>query len=322
MSFEADQTVARRRLRRQVSFWRVSAIVLALATALVLMTSGQDDGALSKLSEHVARVRVEGFISGDEKTLKMFKTLAESNRVKALILHIDSPGGSTVGAEALFEAVRKVAEKKPVVAVMDSVAASGGYATAVAADHVIARGNTITGSIGVIFQWPDVSQLLNTIGVKVEELKSGELKAEPSPFKPSSERAKAVAMQMIRDSFDWFVSLVAERRRLPIERVRLLADGRVYTGRQALQEKLIDGIGGEDAAVQWLATVKKIPQGMQIIDWKADEGFGPSGLGFAAFRGFLRVLGMDRWAQTLERMWRGTAVQLDGLQSVWHPDSQ
>jgi protease-4 len=129
-------------------------------------------------------------------------------------------------------------------------------------------------------------------------------------------------MQMIRDSFDWFVSLVAERRRLPIERVRLLADGRVYTGRQALQEKLIDGIGGEDAAVQWLATVKKIPQGMQIIDWKADEGFGPSGLGFAAFRGFLRVLGMDRWAQTLERMWRGTAVQLDGLQSVWHPDSQ
>jgi protease IV len=322
MSFEADQIVARRRLRRQVSFWRALAVVLALVAALVLMMSGGEEGALSKFSEHVARVRVEGFISGDEKTLKMFKTLAESNRVKALILHIDSPGGSTVGAEALFEAVRKVAEKKPVVAVMDSVAASGGYATAVAADHVIARGNTITGSIGVIFQWPDVSQLLNTIGVKVEELKSGELKAEPSPFKPSSERAKAVAMQMIRDSFDWFVSLVAERRRLPIERVRLLADGRVYTGRQALQEKLIDGIGGEDAAVQWLATVKKIPQGMQIIDWKADEGFGPSGLGFAAFRGFLRVLGMDRWAQTLERMWRGTAVQLDGLQSVWHPDSQ
>jgi protease IV len=322
MSFEADQIVARRRLRRQVSFWRALAVVLALVAALVLMMSGGEEGALSKFSEHVARVRVEGFISGDEKTLKMFKTLAESNRVKALILHIDSPGGSTVGAEALFEAVRKVAEKKPVVAVMDSVAASGGYATAVAADHVIARGNTITGSIGVIFQWPDVSQLLNTIGVKVEELKSGELKAEPSPFKPSSERAKAVAMQMIRDSFDWFVSLVAERRQLPIERVRLLADGRVYTGRQALQEKLIDGIGGEDAAVQWLATVKKIPQGMQIIDWKADEGFGPSGLGFAAFRGFLRVLGMDGWAQTLERMWRGTAVQLDGLQSVWHPDSQ
>jgi protease-4 len=322
MSFEADQIVARRRLRRQVSFWRVSAIVLALATALVLMTSGQDDGALSKLSEHVARVRVEGFISGDEKTLKMFKTLAESNRVKALILHIDSPGGSTVGAEALFEAVRKVAEKKPVVAVMDSVAASGGYATAVAADHIIARGNTITGSIGVIFQWPDVSQLMNALGVKVEELKSGELKAEPSPFKPASERGKAVAMQMIRDAYDWFVSLVAERRKLPIERVRLLADGRVYTGRQALQEKLIDGIGGEDAAVQWLATVRKIPEGTQIIDWKAEEGFGPSGFGFAALRGFLHVLGMDGWVPALERMWRGTAVQLDGLQSVWHPDAQ
>jgi protease IV len=322
MSFEADQIVARRRLRRQVSFWRVLAVVLALATALALMTAGGDDGALSKLSEHVARVRVEGFISGDEKTLKMFKTLAESSRVKALILHIDSPGGSTVGAEALFEAVRKVAEKKPVVAVMDSVAASGGYATAVAADHIIARGNTITGSIGVIFQWPDVSQLMNAIGVKVEELKSGELKAEPSPFKPASERGKAVAMQMIRDAYDWFVSLVADRRKLPIERVRLLADGRVYTGRQALQEKLIDGIGGEDAAVQWLATVKKIPQGTQIIDWKADEGFGPSGFGFAALRGLLHMLGMDGWAEALERAWRGTGVQLDGLQSVWHPDAQ
>jgi protease IV len=322
MSFEADQIVARRRLRRQVSFWRVSAIVLALIAALVLMTSGRDDGALSKLSEHVARVRVEGFISGDEKTLKMFKTLAESNRVKALILHIDSPGGSTVGAEALFEAVRNVAEKKPVVAVMDSVAASGGYATAVAADHIIARGNTITGSIGVIFQWPDVSQLMNSLGVKVEELKSGELKAEPNPFKPASEQAKAVAMQMIRDAYDWFVTLVAERRKLPIERVRLLADGRVYTGRQALQEKLIDGIGGEDAAVHWLATAKKIPLGTHIIDWKADEGFGPSGLGFAAVKGLLGMLGMEGLAHALERAWRGTAVQLDGLQSVWHPDSR
>jgi protease-4 len=322
MSFEADQIVARRRLRRQVSFWRASAVVLALVAALVLMTAGKDDGALSKLSEHVARVRVEGFISGDDKTLKMFKTLAETSRVKALILHIDSPGGSTVGAEALFEAVRKVAEKKPVVAVMDSVAASGGYATAVAADHIVARGNTITGSIGVIFQWPDVSQLLNSIGVKVEELKSGELKAEPSPFKPASERGKAVAMQMIRDSYDWFVSLVAERRKLTIERVRILADGRVYTGRQALQEKLIDAIGGEDAAVQWLATTKNIPQGTQIIDWKADEGFGPSGLGFAAFKGLLRLFGMEGWAQALERTWRGSGVQLDGLQSVWHPDSR
>jgi protease-4 len=319
MSFEADQIVARRRLRRQLSFWRAGAILLALVTALVLMTRGED-GPFSKLSDHVARVRVEGFISGDDKTLKMFRNLSESNRVKALILHIDSPGGSTVGAEALFEAVRKVAEKKPVVAVMDSMAASGGYATAVAADHIVARGNTITGSIGVIFQWPDVSQLLNSIGVKVEELKSGELKSEPSPFKPASEQAKAVAMQMIRDSFNWFVALVAERRKLPVERVRLLADGRVYTGRQALQEKLIDAIGGEDTAMQWLAKTRNVPVGMQIIDWKADEGFGPSGLGFSVFKGLLRLVGLEAAARGLDRF--VAPAQLDGLLSVWHPEGR
>jgi protease-4 len=321
MTFEADQIVARRRLRRQVSFWRAGAVVLAVIAAIALVSSGNGDGAFSRLSDHVARVHVDGFISGDEKTLKLFKTIAESNRVKAVIMHIDSPGGTTVGAEALFEAVRKVAEKKPVVAVMNSVAASGGYATAVAADHVIARGNTITGSIGVIFQWPDVSQLMNSLGVKVEELKSGELKAEPSPFKPASDRVKAVAMQMIRDSFDWFVALVAERRRLPIERVRLLADGRVYTGRQALQEKLIDGVGGEDAAVNWLATVKGIPQGTQIVDWKTEDGFGPTGFGFSALKGVLRGLGLDGLARGLDRAVASGGVQLDGLLSVWHPDA-
>jgi protease-4 len=318
MSLEADQIVARRRLRRQLSFWRAGAILLALVAALVLMTRGSGDGPFSKLSDHVARVRVEGFISGDDKTLKMFKTLSESNRVKALILHIDSPGGSTVGAEALFEAVRKVAEKKPVVAVMDSMAASGGYATAIAADYIVARGNTITGSIGVIFQWPDVSQLLSSIGVKVEELKSAELKAEPSPFKPASERAKAVAMQMIRDSFNWFVALVAERRKLPVERVIVLADGRVYTGRQALQEKLVDAIGGEDTAVQWLAKTRNIPEGMQIIDWTAEEGFGPSGLGFSAAKALLRLAGLESLAKGLDRF--AAPVQLDGLVSVWHPE--
>ncbi|MGH6875291.1 MAG: S49 family peptidase, partial [Aestuariivirgaceae bacterium] len=145
MTLEADQVVARRKLKRQVSFWRSGAVVLAVIALIVLLTTGNGDGALSKLTDHVARVRIEGFISGDEKTLKLFKNIAESNRVKAVIMHIDSPGGTTAGAEAIFEAVRKVGEKKPVVAVMNAVAASGGYATAIAADYIVARGNTITG---------------------------------------------------------------------------------------------------------------------------------------------------------------------------------
>jgi protease-4 len=322
MALEADQIVARRKLKRQVSFWRAGAVVLAVIALIVLLTNGNGDGALSKLSDHVARVRVEGFISGDEKSLKLLKEIAESNRVKAMILHIDSPGGTTAGAEAIFEAVRKVGEKKPVVAVMNAVAASGGYVTAIAADHIVARGNTITGSIGVIFQWPDVSQLMNSLGVRIEEVKSGTLKAEPSPFKPATEEAKAVAMQMIRDSYEWFVTLVAERRQIPVGQVRLLADGRVYTGRQALQAKLVDAIGGEDAAITWLATVKQIPLGTQIIDWKTADGFGATGIGFAAVQSILEVLGLERLAQAFERAAAGRGIRLDGLLAVWHPDAQ
>jgi protease IV len=322
MAFEADQIVARRKLKRQVSFWRAGAVVLAVIALIVLLGTSNGDGALSKLSDHVARVRIEGFISGDEKTLKLFKDIAESNRVRAVILHIDSPGGTTAGAEAMFEVVRKVAEKKPVVAVMNAVAASGGYATAIAADHIVARGNTITGSIGVIFQWPDVSQLMNSLGIKMEEVKSGPLKAEPQPFKPATEEAKTVAMQMIRDSYEWFISLVAERRQIPIGQVRLLADGRVYTGRQALRVKLVDAIGGEDAATSWLVTAKQIPLGTQIIDWKAEDSFGSAGLGFAAVHSLLEVLGFERLAQAFERTAAGRGMRLDGLLAVWHPDAQ
>ena len=235
-------------------------------------------------------------------------------------MHVDFPGGTTVGAEALYEAVRKVAGKKPVVAVMDTVAASGAYATAVAADHVVARGNTVTGSIGVIFQWPDVTKLMDTIGVKMEELKSGELKAEPSPFKPASERVRQVSLAMVADAFDWFTTLVAERRKLPVEQVRLLADGRVYTGRQALSAKLIDAIGGEDVARQWLTASKSIPADLEIIDWSADGSLGPSDFGLASVRALLVAAGLGGFVRTIDQALAAGGARLDGLLSVWHPD--
>ena len=140
-----------------------------------------------------------------------------------MILRIDSPGGTTAGSEAIYEEIRASSAKdKPVVAVMDTVAASGGYITAIAADHIVARGNTITGSIGVIFSFPEVSQLLDTLGIKMEEIKSGDLKAEPSPYKPVPEKAREVSKAMVQDGFEWFTGLVAERRKLPIEQVRML----------------------------------------------------------------------------------------------------
>ena len=310
MISEAELIVDRRRLRRSLAWWRIAAVVLAVAAIAALFWT---PGNLKAFENHIARVRIDGLITGDQPTLDLLEKVAASDKVKGVILRIDSPGGTTAGSEAVYEAVRKIAKNKPVVAVMDTVAASGGYITAIAADRIVARGNTITGSIGVIFSFPEVSKLLDTIGVKMEELKSGELKAEPSPYKPVSDKVRAVSMEIVRDGYDWFTGLVAERRALPIERVRELADGRVYTGRQAIIVKLIDELGGEEVAVAWLETEKKLGSGLDIVDWEPKRQVDSSGFGFAAADIVLRAMGLQGLATSIER------AKLDGLLVLWHP---
>jgi protease-4 len=306
---EAELIVERRRLKRRVTFWRVVAVLLAVAgLAALLWTSDA-----RRFEDHVARVRIDGLITGDQKTLDLLKQVTEADQVKGVLLRIDSPGGTTAGSEAVYEAVRKLSEKKPVVAVMDTVAASGGYITALAADHIVARGNTITGSIGVIFSFPEVSKLLDTVGIRMEELKSGDLKAEPSPYKPVSEKARAVSMEMVDDGFQWFMGLVAERRQLPMERVRELSDGRVYTGRQALNVKLIDAIGGEEVGVAWLETDKKLAAKLPILDWEPPQSGRFSELGFSAADTLLSAAGLEGLRDAARR------AQLDGLLVLWHP---
>ena len=306
MISEAELIVDRRRLKRKLTLWRIVAVLLAIAALIGLAW----EAGGRKRAEHVARISVKGVITGDQKTLDLLKEVRDANQVKGVILRIDSPGGTTAGSEAIYDAVRGIAANKPVVAVMDTVAASGGYITALAADRIVARGNTITGSIGVIFSFPEVSRLLDMVGVKMEELKSGELKAEPSPYKPISEKARAVSMEMVRDGYDWFTGLVAERRGLALPRVVELSDGRVYTGRQALEVKLIDQLGGEESAVAWLESEKKLAPKLPIVDWapKSDA----SGLGILSGAA-VRALGLEGLQAAAER------AQLDGLLVLWHP---
>jgi protease-4 len=192
------------------------------------------------------------------------------------------------------------------------VAASGGYITALAADRIVARGNTITGSIGVIFSFPEVSRLLDMVGVRMEELKSGDMKAEPSPYRPVSEKARAVSMEMVDDGFQWFMGLVAERRGLQMERVRELSDGRVYTGRQAVKVKLIDEIGGEAEARSWLLAEKSVPLTLPVENWEPRKDSRATGLGLASGWA-LDALGLEGFRETAER------AQLDGLLVLWHP---
>ena len=240
-------------------------------------------------------------------------TWRNQSRVKGVIIRIDSPGGTTAGSEAIYEKIRKIAKDKPVVAVMDTVAASGGYITAIAADYIVARGNTITGSIGVIFSFPEISKLLDTLGIRMEEIKSGELKAEPTPYKPMSDRVRQVSNEMVQESFAWFTGLVVERRKLSAERVKVLADGRVYTGRQAVTEKLIDALGGEEVALDWLQTQKKLPKDIETIDWRSAQNAGATGLGFSVANTVLKVLGFEGLRRQVE------SARLDGLLVLWHP---
>lgn len=310
MTTEAELIVDRRRLKRGLTLWRLAAILIALAAVVAL---AWPRGGITQFEDHIARIRVEGLITGDEATLKLLDDIAASQKVKALIVHIDSPGGTTVGSEAIYEKLRKVAKDKPTVAVMESVAASGGYITAIAADHILARGNTITGSIGVVFTFPEVSKLLDTLGIRMEEIKSGELKAEPSGFKPVSDRVRQVTQEMVMESYDWFTGLVSERRKLPIGQVKVLADGRVYSGRQAVANKLIDGLGGEEQAIAWLETEKKLEKGLKVTDWAPAPALDATGFGFSMTSGLLRIFGLETLAQ------RADAAKLDGLLVLWHP---
>ena len=307
---QAEVIVDRRQLKRRLLRWRILAILAVLLALGAIFWSGGD---FKKHFDHIARVHIDGLITGDEATLNLLDDLAKSSRVKGVIIRIDSPGGTTAGSEAIYEKIRKIAKDKPVVAVMDTVAASGGYITAIAADYIVARGNTITGSIGVIFSFPEISKLLDTLGIKMEEIKSGELKAEPSPYKPVSDRVRQVSNEMVQESFAWFTGLVVERRKLSAERVKVLADGRVYTGRQAVTEKLIDALGGEEVALDWLQTQKKLPKDMAIVDWRNPLNADPAGLGFSVANTVLKALGFEGLRRQVE------SARLDGLLVLWHP---
>ncbi|HHN73206.1 MAG TPA: signal peptide peptidase SppA [Thermopetrobacter sp.] len=313
-AFHSDLLAAVRRLRRRLTLWRVVA-VLAIVAALTAVLWRQADVALG---DHVARVRISGLILNDQRRLDLLDKLARSARVRAVILRIDSPGGTVVGSEALHDAIRRVAEKKPVVAVLDGVAASGGYIAALAADRIFARRNTITGSIGVIFQWAELDQLLGRLGVKMQAIRSGPFKARPNPFEPLDPEVRAVTEALIRDSFDWFVDLLTRRRGLTPQTARRLADGRVWTGHQALALKLVDAIGDERAARKWLAEKKGVPESLKTVERKPESLTGRLGLDVAIWRGLLSAMGLETLVDAGAGIVDG-GLALDGLLALWHP---
>ena len=302
MSLETDSLIDRRRLKRRLGIWRAIAILALLAAALV----GLSQTTHSPWQKpYVARLEVSGLISEDRERDELLARIAKDGAVRALIIHINSPGGTVVGGENLYRELRQVAARKPVVAVMGTLATSGGYMTALGADYIVARSGSITGSIGVILQTTDVTGLLDKLGISAEAIKSAPLKAVPSPFEPLTEEGREATKAVVMDMYNLFVDMVTERRQLPRDTVIKLADGRIYSGRQAVDNKLIDALGGENEARNWLEVEQNIAISTPVRDVRVERR-GEGLLGMAE--------GLVGKALFSERR------TLDGLVSLWHPD--
>jgi protease-4 len=319
MSLDTERILDRRWLRRRVGFWRNAAIALGFVAAGAIaytLTGGQ--GLADR--KQIARVTIEGMITEDRDQLRLLKRLADAKNVEGVILVINSPGGTTTGGEALFDSIRTIAKSKPVVAQFGTVAASAAYITGLAADHIVARGNTITGSVGVIFQWPEVSGLLEKLGVKMNEIKSGPLKAVPSMYEPINPEGRRLTEQMVAESQKWFVGLVADRRGVKTADIPGLEQGRVFSGREALGFKLVDQLGGEAEVVRWLEDSRKITKDLKIVDWKPRR---EQDLSWTRLFGqaAARMIGLSdeaaRVVPDAEQVMR--RLTLDGLVSVWQP---
>lgn len=305
MALEPDLLLDRRRLKRRLSLWRAAAI-LALASLVVGFVLFREEARdyLPGGGQEIARLTVAGFIGDDRKLAEALERIGKDEKVRAVIVAIDSPGGSVAGGEALHGALNRLAAQKPLVAVMGGTAASAGYMVALPAARIFARESTVTGSIGVVLQSFDVSSLLAWLGVRAESLASGPFKANPNPFAPMTDAGRAELLRVVSDLHEQFVAMVVTGRRMEPAQVRVLADGRVFTGREALRLGLVDAIGGEIEARAWLAAERGLPADLPVRDIEtrsfAERSFG-------AFWGALTKNIMDEW------------VGVDRLRALWQP---
>ncbi len=309
MTLESDLLLDRRRLKRRLFLWRVVAL-LAVVGALLLGL--ERDGELTLERDHVARLTLRGTLTEDRKVVDALAALGRDPTAKALLVMIDSPGGTMSGGESLHHAIARVAQGKPVVAVMGATAASAGYMVALPAERIFAREATITGSIGVKLMLPEFSGLMEKLGIGDNSLASGPLKDEPSLARPLSPAGREAMQAIVADMHEQFAAMVAQGRKMPPARVAELADGRAYTGRQALKLGLVDAIGGEREAREWLAEAKQVPASLPARE-VGRRSWAEQALGDDRAEGVLPAL-LGLLAKTL------LSQRLDGGWAIWQPE--
>lgn len=322
MSLDADAIVDRRRIRRKLTFWRVSALAIALLAIVGAGLLFVPGSGITTPGAYIVRIKVQGLIRGNQDRVEALGRLGRS-AARAVIVHIDSPGGTTAGSEQLYDALRDLQSRKPMVVVVDGLAASGAYIAALSSEHIVAQETSLVGSIGVLFQYPNFTDVLKTIGIKVEEVKSSPLKAAPNGFEPTSPEARAAIESIVLDSYSWFKGLVKDRRKMDDSLLTQVADGRVFTGRQAINLKLVDDLGNEKAALAWLEKEKKVPANTPVRDYSLQPRFSElSFLHLAAWT--FEAMGLSASAHRIEE-WGGVQaierLNLDGLLALWHPPS-
>ena len=322
MSLDADLIVDRRRLRRKLTFWRVLAGVLIVLAVIGVAAFLNDRLGFGTSGAYIARITIEGLIRDDRERVRQLDRLSRSSSARAVIVHVDSPGGTTAGSEQLYDSLMQLKEKKPLVIVVDSLAASGGYITALAGDHIVAGQTSLIGSVGVLFQYPNVVELLDKIGVKVESIKSSPLKAAPNGFEPTSPEARAAINSIIQDSYAWFKGIVKGRRHLDDEGLARVADGRVFTGHQGIDLNLIDEIGDERTAIAWLAKEKNVDAKLPVRDYQLRSRFSDLPFLHATAAALLEAAGLSSLAHSVSQLGTLQAIErlnLDGLLALWHP---
>jgi len=321
MSIDAEALADRRRLRRKLSFWRIAGFSGLIAAVAALGYAAADRMGYGAVQQQIARISIDGVITGNQRLAELMERVGDSSLVSGVVISVNSPGGTTTGSEELYRNIRRLAEKKPVVTFVDGTAASGGYITAIASDYIVARETSLVGSIGVLFQYPDLTGLMQNVGVKMEAIKSTPLKAEPNPFTPTSPEARAATQQVVNDTYDWFKNLVRERRRLSEGELAAASTGQVFSGRQGVPMKLVDRLGSERDAVAWLETEKGVAKDLPVRDWKPRSGRDFSIFAMAATT--IDLLGFERVAEALRRAdTHVEAARLDGLLVVWQPSEK
>ena len=299
--------------RRRIFLWRIFSFVLAISLLYIFFNNPKIN---MSSKPHIANYAISGLLVDADQILEDLEYLEFEDNVKAIIISVDSPGGTTVSAEEIFLKIRSISSNKPIVVVMKNIATSGAYLFSIGADRIFARENTITGSVGVLLQWARIDQGLEKIGIEMKEVKSGKLKAEPDLFGESDEEAMALTQKIVDETYSWFLNLVKERRKVEEYAISQISDGRIFTGRQALDLNLIDEIGGYKEAKFWLVENREINTDLEILIYNQNKSTNFIELSVAKIMDYFNISTSyrDSFNNNL------SLINIDGLLSIWqHP---